>query len=174
MSSSSRPPFPPGLRRFFGVMLLLFGLLGVASLAFKEGRLLASGQRTEGVVEKVIEKHSRTTTDRVYDSKTGTTRYVTRGGGVTYDMMMRFTTAGGESVLAKISAMFYVVPKVGDRHPILYLPASPMTAKVESVRQFWMPMMVGVTVTSLSLGGAWWLLLRRRKPALTMAGICPA
>lgn len=172
MSSSSRPPFPPGLRRFFGVMLLLFGLLGIFSLVSKEGRLLVSGKRAEGVVEKVIEKVSRSTSTNTYDYAKG--KYVQKGGGVTYDMMMRFTAADGQSVLAKISAMFYVVPKVGDRHPILYLPASPMTAKVESLRQFWLPMMVGVTVTSLSLGGAWWLLLRRRKPALATGGTCPA
>lgn len=150
------------MRPFFGVVLLLFGLLGVFSLVSKEGRLLASGERTEGVVEQVIEKHSRSTTDRVHDSKTGTTRYVKRGGGVTYDMMMRFTTAGGTSELTKISAMFYHVPKVGDKHPILYLASNPKVAKVESFRQLWAPMLVGLTVTSLSLGGAFWLLRKRK------------
>ncbi|WP_146848437.1 DUF3592 domain-containing protein [Brevifollis gellanilyticus] len=162
MKSTSPPP--RWMRPFFGTLLLLCGLGCIASLVSKEGRLLASGQRTEGVVEEVIEKHSRTTTDRVYDSKTGTTRYVKRGGGVTYDMMMRFTTAGGKSELTKISAMFYNVPKVGDKHPILYLASNPKVAKVESFRQLWAPMLVGLTVTTLSLGGAFWLLRRRKKP----------
>ncbi|MES2596993.1 MAG: DUF3592 domain-containing protein [Verrucomicrobiota bacterium] len=156
----SKSPPPRWMRPFFGIVLLLCGLGCIASLAYKEGRLLASGQRTEGVVEKVIERHSSSTTTNSYDMAKG--RYVRKGGGVTYDMMMRFTTAGGQSVLTQISAMFGAKPAVGDRHAILYLPANPMVAKVETFRQLWLPMCVGLTVTTLLLGGSGWLLRGRK------------
>ncbi len=156
----SKSPPPRWLRPFFGIVLLLCGLGCIASLAYKEGRLLVSGQRTEGVVEEVIEKHSRSTTTKTYDYAKG--KYLTKGGGVTYDMMMRFTTAQGKSVRTKISAMFGAKPAVGDRHPLLYLPANPLVAKVETFRQLWLPMCVGLTVTTLLLGGAAWLLRGRR------------
>jgi hypothetical protein len=99
-------------------------------------------------VEKI-----RTSTDSKWEKKGfGTSKQsVDRGTELTF-MYVGFTTKEGKVMEVKTLATFHTEAKVGDTHPMIYLPWRPERAKIYSVQQLWLPMIVGfgfVTVTLL-------------------------
>ncbi len=145
-SSSQRILF----RRILGGGLIAMGITGVVSLFMKEIPLALNGERSTGIVTKV----EKITTS--YGS-TGNSRGGVRAGGkYASDLMFMyidFTTKDGQAMQVKTLATFNTEAKEGDLHPMIYLPSKPETAKIYSAKQLWLPMSVGIVISTLCLVG---------------------
>lgn len=148
-------------RKLIGLGLIALGLLGATSLAMKEIPLALFGEHTQGTVKKV--EVIQTSTASKWVNVNGTSkRAVSRGGDSTF-MYIDFTTREGKPHEVKTLATFNTEAKVGDQHPMVYLPSHPERAKIYSAKQLWLPLCVGTvfSVVCFSLG----LFLIRRRSA---------
>lgn len=149
----------PLFRTLLGLSLLALALLGATSLCLKEIPLALFGEHASGIVTKVEIIQTSTSSDSGRRGS-GFPTTVRRGGESTF-MHIDFTTKEGKPVSIKTTATFHTEAKVGDKHPILYLPSNPENAKIYSAKQLWLPMGVGfVFVSVCSYFGM--RLLRRR------------
>ena len=149
MSSSNAQSVP--LKKFIGIGLIALALVGAVSLCMKEIPLVLFGERASGVVNRV--EKIRTSTDSKWEKKGfgASKQSVDRGTELTF-MYVGFTTKEGKVMEVKTLATFHTEAKVGDTHPMIYLPWRPERAKIYSAQQLWLPMIVGfgfVTVTLL-------------------------
>lgn len=135
-------------RKLVGLGLIALALLGATSLCMKEVPLALFGERSPGIVKKV-EVIQTSTTSKWEKHGTGT-RAVSRGGQSTI-MHIVFTTKEGKPIEGKHTATFNTEAKVGDEHPMIYLPSHPETAKIYSARQLWLPMVVGFVFAAVCL-----------------------
>ena len=135
---------PYHLRRVLGIASLALGLLGVISLSLKEIPLALFGERSTGVVQRV-EKITVSSGSSGY-VKNGQHRGVKYGSEQTY-MHIDFATKDGKPVQVKTISTFNTEARTGDRHPMIYLPWKPDTAKIYSAKQLWLPMCVGTIFT---------------------------
>lgn len=136
-------------RRFLGFGLIGLALLGATSLCMKEVPLALFGERSTGSVKKV-EVIQTSTASKWEKDGNGHLRSISRGGDSTF-MHIGFTTKKGQPVEVKTQAVFNTEAKVGDQHPMIYLPSRPETAKIYSAKQLWMPMIVGFIFTAVCL-----------------------
>lgn len=152
-------------RRFIGLALLGLALLGATSLAMKEIPLALFGVHTTGTVKKVevIQTSSSSQWVRVNGSSK---KAIKRGGDSTF-LHIDFTTQTGEPHQIETLATFNTVAKVGDQHPMVYLPSHPERAKIYSAKQLWLPLCVGsvFTLVCLLLG----IFLIRSRPTEALA-----
>ena len=157
MKESRTSPLP----RVLGLALLALGVLGSLSLSMKEIPLAVFGKKATGRVHQV----------EVVDNK-GRSKWLTKNGvkqhkygasEPSYIMHISFATLAGRTVEMETLSTFHTVARVGDEHPMIYLPWQPENAKIYSARQLWLPLTVGVFFTSLCLvvGGC---LVRGWKP----------
>lgn len=147
------------LRRPIAWVLLALAVLGFVSLSTKEYRLALFGVQTVGTVIAV--EVIQTSTGSKWDRSTG--KRSSRGGDSTF-MTMQFTTPDGQLQQVKTLATFHTVARVGDQHPMIYLPSKPANAKIYSAKQLWLPMLIGtIFSTACLLGG---LILFRVRPAV--------
>lgn len=139
------------LRIVIGIGLLGLGALGMVSLLQKEVSLALFGETATGTVRKVEEITNRS--DSKW-SRSGMRRQVVRRSGPSYFMTIDFTTPDGRTIEFETLATFHTEAKVGDQHPLVYLPSQPENAKIATSRQLWLPMLVGsiFTVTCWSFG----------------------
>ena len=150
-------------RKLLGVGLLALALLGATSLFIKEVPLALFGEHATGLVKKV-EVIQTSTASRWVRNGSGGRRAESRGGTSTL-MNIEFTTKAGKVVEIRTTATFRTEAKVGDSHPMLYLPWNPENAKIYSAKQLWLPMCVGfIFVGVCSFSGM--RLLRVKQPSL--------
>lgn len=158
-------------RKLLGLGLLALALLGATSLCMKEIPLALFGEHASGIVTKV-EVIQTSTASKWERNGSGSQKAVSRGGESTI-MFINFTTKDGKPVDIKTTATFHTEAKVGDTHPMLYLPSNPGNAKIYSAKQLWLPMGVGfVFVGVCSFLGM--RLLRRKKAPVTSGSLSPA
>lgn len=147
----------PTLRRIVAITLLALSGLGVYSLSTKEIPLVLFGQSGTGIVNQVeVITHS---------GKSRWTGNDRRDSGYSHTTILHLTvtTKDGKKTETKTHATFNTETRVGDEHPVIYLPSNPTVAKIYNARQFWLPLCVAVTFTTLCfLGGA--RLLQRPRP----------
>ena len=150
-------------RKLLGLGLHALALLGATSLFIKEVPLALFGEHTTGTVKKV-EVIQTSTASKWVRSGSGRQRAESRGGYSTL-MYIDFSTNAGKAVQIITTATFHTEAKVGDTHPMVYLPSHPENAKIYSAKQLWLPMCVGFSFVGVCsfLG----LRLLRRKPAVT-------
>lgn len=141
---------PIHLRRAIAVVLIALALLGVTSLVMKEYRLALFGEHATGVVTKV--EKITTSTGSSGTIKNGQRVGVRRGSESTF-MYIDLTTKDGKVLNVKTLATFHTEAKVGDTHPMIYLPSRPETAKIYSARQLWLPMCVGTIFSAACFFG---------------------
>lgn len=153
------PPQAVIFRKLLGLGLIALGLLGATSLAMKEIPLALFGEHTQGTVKKVEVIQTSTASNWVHTGR-NTRKSVSRGGESTF-MDIDFTTKTGQPHEVRTLATFHTVAKVGDQHPMVYLPWQPERAKIYSAKQLWMPLCVGTlfSIVCFSLG----LFLFRRR-----------
>jgi hypothetical protein len=147
-ANDTKPRF---FKKLIGFGLIALALLGATSLGMKEIPLALFGERALGTVKKVEE--ITTSSDTKWEKRgfDGKKRAVNRSSDLTF-MYVDFTTKEGKPMEVKTLATFHTEAKVGDTHPMIYLPWSPERAKIYSAKQLWLPMIVGlgfVTVTLL-------------------------
>jgi hypothetical protein len=148
---------PIHFRRAIGVGLIALALLGVTSLVMKEYRLALFGERATGVVTKV----EKITTGTGFDGTNRNGRRVgARHGGESTFMYLDLTSREGKTLNVKTLATFNTEAKVGDSHPMIYLPTKPENAKIYSAKQLWLPMCVGTVFSAACFFGG----LRLLKP----------
>ena len=138
----------PGTRRqtvfriTMGLGLMALAVLGTTSLCLKEIPLALFGKPATGTVRKV----------EVIQTSTSSTwrngRSEGRGGSTTL-MHIVFNTQEGTPVESRHTATFHTEARVGDEHPMIYLPWRPGNAKIFSAKQLWLPMTVGVIFSSV-------------------------
>lgn len=135
------------LRRPIACVLLALSLLGFGSLVMKEYRLALFGVKAVGVVTavEVIQTSSASKWDR-------SGKRSSRSSESTF-MTLQFTTPEGQSLSVKTLATFHTVARVGDQHPMIYLPSKPDNAKIYSAKQLWLPMLIGTLFSSACLLG---------------------
>jgi hypothetical protein len=124
-------------RKFIGISLIALSLPGFTSLCLKEFPLALFGEHCTGVVRKVEVIQTSTT------SKWRNGRAESRAG-LTTIMHMAFATKNGTLIENRNTATFHTAAKVGDEHPMVYLPWRPENAKIHSAKQLWLPMITGV------------------------------
>lgn len=144
-SSSSRSSI---FRRVIGIVLFALGLLGGTSLVTKEYRLALFGERSTGTVRKVDEITTSTSSKWV---KKGNRKHLVSKSSPSHFMHIGFTTREGKHVEVETLATFNTEAKVGDTHPMIYLPSQPENAKIYSAKQLWMPMVIGTVFTAICL-----------------------
>lgn len=128
-------------RKLIGLGLIALSLLGATSLLRKEIPLAFFGERTTGTVKKV--EVIQTSTASKWEKKGfGQKQAVSRSSDSTF-MHIGFTTKEGKPMEVKTLATFNTEAKVGDEHPMIYLPSNPEKAKIFSAKQLWLPMCVG-------------------------------
>lgn len=133
--------------KVLGIGLLALALLGATSLCMKEIPLALFGERATGIVKKV--EVIQTSTASKWENKgTSSQRVVSRSSESTF-MHISFTTKDGKPVAIKTLATFNTEAKVGDTHPMIYLPSKPENAKIYSAKQLWLPMCVGFVFVSV-------------------------
>lgn len=141
---------PSQFRKLIGYGLLALALLGAVSLGSKEIPLALFGERALGTVKKVEEITTGTDSKREkrgFDGK----RTVVQGDANLTFMHMDFKTKDGKSMEVKTLATFHTEAKVGDTHPMIYLPWRPERAKIYSAQQLWLPMVVGMVFVTVTL-----------------------
>lgn len=138
---------PAIFRKLLGLGLLALALLGSTSLCLKEIPLALFGEHASGVV-KNVEVIQTSTTSKWEHNGSGSQKAVSRGGSRTL-MSIEFTPKDGKPVGIKTTATFHTEAKVGDTHPMLYLPSNPENAKIYSAKQLWLPMVVGFVFVSV-------------------------
>lgn len=142
---------PRFFKKLIGFGLIALALLGATSLGTKEIPLALFGERALGTVKKVEDITTGSDTKWEKRGFDGKKRAVNRSSDLTF-MYVDFTTKEGKPMEVKTLATFHTEAKVGDTHPMIYLPWSPERAKIYSAKQLWLPMIVGmgfVTVTLL-------------------------
>lgn len=150
----------PKARLVIGLTLLALGGLGAWSLATKEFRLAVFGERGTGVVNRV--EVITTSTQSKWDSNmSGPKRRRESSSSQSTFLHMTVTTTDGKSVNTKTLATFNTESKVGDQHPVIYLPSKPELAKIYSARQLWLPACIGLVFTSFCLIVGFLLMPRR-------------
>ncbi len=151
---------PIHLRRAIGLVLIALAILGTTSVMKKELPLALFGEHSTGIV-KNVEKIT-TSTNSKWEYRNGRRYAVSRGGESTF-MTITFATKDGKAMEVETLATFNTEAKVGDSHPMIYLPAKPETAKIYSAKQLWLPLGVGIAFSLVcGLGG---LHLLRRQPS---------
>lgn len=147
----------PTVRRIVAIALLALSGAGIYSLSTKEIPLVLFGQSGTGVVNQVeVITHS---------GKSRWTGNDRRDSGYSQSTILHLTvtTKDGKTATTKTHATFNTETRVGDQHPVVYLPSNPAVAKIYNARQFWLPLTVAVFFTTLCfLGGA--KLLQRPQP----------
>ncbi len=136
-------------KKLIGIGLIALALLGATSLCMKEIPLALLGEHSTGIVKKV-EKITTSTASKWEQKGFGPKQAVSRGGELTF-MYLDFTTKKGETLQVKTLATFHTEAKVGDEHPMVYLPSHPENAKIYSAKQLWLPMCVGFLFVSVCL-----------------------
>jgi hypothetical protein len=131
-------------RKFIGLILIGLAILGATALCMKEIPLALFGEHTNGIVKKVEVIQTSTS------SKWRNGRLESRGGSTTI-MHMTHQTKDGQTIESKHTATFHTEAKVGDEHPLVYLPWRPENVKIYSAKQLWLPMTVGVIFISVCL-----------------------
>ncbi|MES2569020.1 MAG: DUF3592 domain-containing protein [Verrucomicrobiota bacterium] len=139
------PVLHPRFRITIGVVLVALGLLGATSLATKEIPLALFGEHSTGLVRKVETITSSSGSKRNLNGKSESR------SSTSYIMHLAFTTKDGKPTEFKTTATFRTEARVGDEHPIVYLPFKPERAKIYSAKQLWLPMCVGFVFTGVCL-----------------------
>ena len=149
--SSNYDPRAQGkvFRKVIGIGLLALGILGAVSLAMKEFRLALFGQSATGTAKKV--EKVKTSTNSKWEWRNGQKVPVSRSGESTF-MTIAYTTKDGQEVEFETLATFNTEGKVGDTHPVVYLASNPKNAKISTMKQLWLPMLIGCTFTIVCLG----------------------
>ncbi len=163
MNAPTPSPPKPRVGLFIGWALLLSGGFFLTMVVLKEGRLALFGQHTNAVVEKVTEiTQSHTLSKYTSDGKrrTGDRKRTS----ISQVMQLGFITADGKPISFETLATFNTEAKVGDTQPIVYLPSDPMRAKIATLRQLWLPMLTGLLLSVLCLGGGVLLVKLRPSP----------
>jgi hypothetical protein len=137
------PVLNPKFRIAMGLVLVALGLVGATSLATKEIPLALFGEHSTGIVRKVETITSSGGSRRSQNGK------LESRSSTSYIMHLSFTTKDGNPIEFKTTATFNTEARVGDQHPIIYLPTKPRTAKIYSARQLWLPMCVGFVFTGV-------------------------
>ena len=136
-------------RKLLGVGLLALALIGATSLFLKEVPLALFGEHARGIVTRV-EVIQTSTASKWVGTGSGARRAESRGGFSTL-MHIAFTTNAGKAVAIKTTSTFHTEAKVGDSHPMVYLPSNPENAKIYSAKQLWLPMGVGFSFVGICL-----------------------
>ncbi len=139
-----------------GWILLVAGLLFLSALLWNQVRLAVWGKTAEGIVTEVTTRVSYGSSPRKsgeslesYHQRTGAT--------VSHDLHIRFTTESGVTTDIVTLSTFGHELREGDRVKLIYLPADPARAEIHSVKQLWLPMIVGFVVSVTCLGGGFYL-----------------
>ena len=136
-----------GFRKFLGILLLALGALGTGSLLMKEIPLALFGRHTTGLVTRVEIITTSTGSKWVHGRRESRSRSTTQ-------MDLVYSTKEGQPLTVRTTATFRTEAKVGDHHPMVYLPWQPGNAKIYSAKQLWLPMAVGtIFSTACLLGG---------------------
>ena len=147
-----------GCFRFVSWALLLFGILCLGRLVW-DLRLAVTGSIADGAITKITMRTSYGgSSGRRRDGESEESyRKRTNRASTSYDLLVRFTPQGGEPRDFQTVATFGHDAKVGDAVKVIYLPGDPGSAEIYSAKQVWLPMAVGFIVTTLCLGGGWFL-----------------
>jgi hypothetical protein len=148
-------------KMILGIGLVSLGILGAVSLATKEFRLALFGETAMGIVNKVEE--ITTSTSSRWEYRDGQKVRVS-SAAPSYFMTIGFTTKEGSPVEVRTLATFQTEARVGDEHPVVYLPSQPKNAKISTLRQLWLPMITGIIFTTVCLGLGGWLLFKKSAP----------
>ena len=141
--------------------LLAFAALGMWSLGTKQVRLLVSGVRGVGVVERVevITTSTKTKWDRYGHSESDASR-------ATF-LHLAVAMPDGGVARAKTRVTFNTPAQVGDRHPVIFVPSDPERAQILTGGQFWGPLVVGSVVTLACAAAGGWLVWSCRRSSGT-------
>jgi hypothetical protein len=151
-----------GLPAGIGYALLVFGLFFLSVAVFKDLRLALFGARSEGEIVRITEKVSRSDAKRRPGESLESFRKRDKGG-ISYILTLRFTPQGGAPIEIDTRATWGLAEKVGDRVPVIYLPQSPRRAEINTVKQVWLPLATGFTVSALCLFGGGWIVRAARR-----------
>jgi len=145
-------------RMVLGIGLVALGILGAVSLAMKEFRLALFGEAATGIVNKVEE--ITTSTSSRWEYRNGQKVRVSTAAP-SYFMTIGFTAKDGTPVEFRTLATFLTEARVGDEHDLVYLPSQPKNAKIATLRQLWLPMITGILFTTVCLGLGTWLIFKK-------------
>jgi hypothetical protein len=151
------------MSRFFGWLLLTAGVFFFTVLIAKEGRLIVFGKKATAQVQSV--KKVQKNNGEVKRNNRGTV-VSRRGPSISHVMHLTYKTQDGADAAFDTSATFNTEARVGDVHPIVYLPSDPSKAKIATMRQLWLPATVGLTVSLTCLAVGWFLLRLSSLPSL--------
>ncbi len=141
--------------RFFGWIFLLAGLLLLGLVLFRDARLALFGVRGEGVVEHV--KVTHTSSHQASNGKPGKR-------SPSYTLTVAHQPPGAlEPVRFKTNSTYGHVHELGHVVPLVYFPAKPSSAQINTARQLWLPLMTGAVFSILLLGLGWFILARSRQ-----------
>ena len=141
-------------KKIICISLIALALLGATSLCMKEVPLALFGERAFGIVKSVEKITTSTKSKWEMRGWSQTKQAVNRGSELTF-MHIGFTTKNGKATEVKTLATFNTKAKVGDEHPMIYLPSKPETAKIYSAKQLWLPMCVGFVFVTVCLLIGW-------------------
>jgi hypothetical protein len=157
---------------FVGILLLAAGLFFLGVVIWGPGRLAVLGRRVGGEVVEITEKDNfiapsrkegerwENYRERRQRDKESGKRKITR-----YTLHVRFTPEGGTPTDFSTVSTSGLLFQVGDPVRVLYLPADPARAEIDSpmqLWQLWMPLGVGIAVGVGCLAGGGFLLRQER------------
>jgi hypothetical protein len=153
---------PKGLPAGIGYVLLAFGLFFLCVAVFNDLRLALLGLTTEGEIIRITEKVSRSDAKRRPGESLKEFKKRDKGG-ISYILTLRYTPQGGAPIEIDTRATWGLAEKVGDRVPVIYLPGSPRGADINSVKQVWLPLATGFTVSAFCLISGGWIVRAARR-----------
>ncbi len=165
-TNQSKTP-SPGVILFFAWSFLAFAALCLVRVVL-DVRLAALGIIADGVVTKIemTTSYGGGTTRRSGELYSDYQKRRSRSSASTsYHATVHFTPEGGEARDFKTVSTFGHDLKVGDAVKVIHL--DPGFAEIYSAKQVWLPLGVGIIVTTVCGGLGWFLrrIVRRMKSA---------
>lgn len=128
-----------GCARTIAWVLVVSGTFFLGCVMWNQFRLAVLGKVTDGVVIKPSDVSEQE--ERIHRR------------GNSQRIFVRYTPEGGGPVEFKTSRTFGTELSWGDAVKVIYLPKNPLGAEIYSAKQLWLPMMVGLLVSTVCLGG---------------------
>lgn len=146
----------------FGIILLAAGIFFLGAVIWNQGRLALFGKRADGVVREIIETTHTSATSRREGESLQSYRERSRRKSTRYTLRVQFVPEGGTPAEFSTTSTFGHDIAEGGKVRVVYLPGNPAGAEIDSAKQLWLPMAVGLTVSAVCLGGGVFLLWRKQ------------
>ena len=128
-------------------MLVLVGVAMLMLVVGRDARLAFFGERTQG---------------RVVEPSEPGLFAASGSGGVPKVMHVRFTPKEGAEVTFRVSSTFRSAHLAGEVVPVVYLESDPRRAQIHTMKQVWLPLLVGSGFGGVVLGAGLLMILVRR------------